>query len=133
MSKTVEPPVKIKRTRTGLGLVSLTTLRRGRRIIQYVGQILNSEEADRKGGRYQFALSTRRTLDGSDRKNLARYINHACKPNAQAIIEGREIWIYAIKTIELGEEITIHYGKDYFDTFIRPKGCKCATCHGKPA
>lgn len=128
MSKRIIPTVKIKRTATGLGLVATTTIRKGRRIIQYVGQILNAKEADKKGGRYQYALSTRRSLDGSDRKNIARYINHACKPNAQAIIEGSEIWIYAIKTIAPGEEITVHYGKNYFETFISPKGCKCATC-----
>lgn len=128
MSKRIIPLVKIKRTATGLGLVATTTIRKGRKIIQYVGQILNAKEADKKGGRYQYALSTRRSLDGSDRKNIARYINHACRPNAQAIIEGREIWIYAIKTIAPGEEITVDYGKNYFETFIYPKGCKCATC-----
>jgi SET domain-containing protein len=132
MSRTTNPYVKVSRTSTGLGLIAISVIPLGTKIIQYFGRIMNDEEADKKGGRYQFAINKHKTIDGSDRGNIARYANHACRPNAQAFVdEDDEIWIYAIKKIQPGEEITIHYGKHYFDTFIRSKGCKCATCKKK--
>jgi SET domain-containing protein len=133
MSKTTNPYVKVSRTPTGLGLVATSVIPLGAKIIEYVGRIMNEEEADEKGGMYQFAINKHKTIDGSGRGNIARYANHACRPNAQAFVDDDdEIWIYAIKKIQPGEQITIHYGKHYFDTFIRPKGCKCATCLKKP-
>jgi uncharacterized protein len=133
MSKTTNPYVKVSRTPTGLGLVATSVIPLGAKIIEYVGRIMNEEEADEKGGMYQFAINKHKTIDGSDRSNIARYANHACRPNAQAFVDDDdEIWIYAIKKIQPGEQITIHYGKHYFDTFIRPKGCKCAACQKKP-
>jgi SET domain-containing protein len=68
------------------------------------------------------------TIDGSPRSNAARYINHSCQPNAKAYRTGARIWIWSIKAIEAGEEITYDYGKKYFDEQIKPKGCKCAEC-----
>ena len=60
--------------------------------------------------------------------NLARYLNHSCKPNAVATITDGRIEISAKKKIDIGEEITINYGSDDFNTFIKPGGCKCAAC-----
>ena len=67
-------------------------------------------------------------IDGSPRSNKARYINHSCEPNAKAYKNGLRVWIWSIRAIEAGEEITCHYGKEYFDDFIKPIGCKCAKC-----
>jgi uncharacterized protein len=128
MSKAFNPLVKVRRTITGLGLVAATAIPRGTKIIQYIGPIISAAEADKMAGRYLFSLSTRRCINGSDRKNIARYLNHACNPNAEAIATRYEIWIYAIKNIQRGEEITIDYGEDYFNEFIKPKGCRCASC-----
>lgn len=132
MRKNKNPFVKVSRTSTGLGLIAICVIPSGTKIIQYVGRIMDDEEADEKGGMYQFAINEHKTIDGSDRNNIARYANHACRPNAQAFVDDDdEIWIHAIKKIQPGEQITIHYGRHYFDTFIRPKGCRCATCQKK--
>lgn len=120
--------VTVRRTSTGLGLVALTAIAKGAKIVQYLGPIISAAEADRQAGRYLFSLSTRRCINGRDRKNIARYINHACQPNAEAIAIRSEIWIYAIKNISLEEEITIDYGEEYFNRFIKPKGCRCVSC-----
>jgi hypothetical protein len=67
------------------------------------------------------------------RKNIARYINHACKPNAESDVQPRKrkVVIRAIKNIEPGEEINYDYGTDYFKAYLKPIGCKCAACEKK--
>ena len=106
---------------------------RGKRIIEYLGEVLTSEEADAKGGKYLFEVDEKYTIDGSPRSNTARYINHSCRPNAEAFTSGKRIWIWSKKSIEAGEAITIHYGKRYFDDHIKPVGCKCEVCAKKTA
>ena len=67
------------------------------------------------------------------RKNIARYINHACKPNAESDVSARKrrVVIRAIKNIEPGEEINYDYGTDYFKAYLKPIGCKCDACEKK--
>jgi hypothetical protein len=67
------------------------------------------------------------------RKNIARYINHACKPNAESDVSARKrkVVIRAIKKIEPGEEINYDYGTDYFKAYLKPIGCKCDACEKK--
>src|SRR6266496_3722076 len=72
--------------------------------------------------RYLFEVNTRWTIDGSNRRNRARYINHSCRPNAEAYFVKHVIKIRAIKNIKPGDEITYHYGRDYFDSFIKALG-----------
>jgi len=78
--------------------------------------------------KYLFELNGRWTIDGSVRENVARYINHACKPNAESDVRPRKrkVVIRAIKNIEPGEEINYDYGTDYFKAYLKPIGCKCA-------
>lgn len=117
-----------KRSSAGLGLFTTKPIKKGEHIINYTGELITAEEADRRGGRYLFELNSKWTIDGRGRDNLARYINHGCIPNAETCIEGKEIKIYAIKNINAGDEITYDYGEEYFDDFLRPVGCKCLTC-----
>ena len=67
------------------------------------------------------------------RKNVARYINHACRPNAESDVKPRKrkVYIRAIKNIEPGDEINYDYGTDYFKAYLKPIGCKCAACEKK--
>jgi hypothetical protein len=67
------------------------------------------------------------------RANIARYINHACKPNAESDVKPRKrkVVIRAIKNIEPGEEINYDYGTDYFKAYLKPIGCKCDACEKK--
>lgn len=75
-----------------------------------------------------FEIDEEYAIDGSARSNIARYINHSCRPNAEAFVTGKRIWIWSRKIIRAGEEITIDYGTDYFDEHIEPKGCRCKKC-----
>ncbi|HKQ53354.1 MAG TPA: SET domain-containing protein [Pyrinomonadaceae bacterium] len=120
----------VRRTNTGLGLFTLRAIPRGEKIIEYVGPVITSEEADRRGGKYLFELDKDHAVDGRARSNTARYINHSCRPNAKGYTTGRRIWIWSLRNIKPGEEITIDYGKEYLDEHI--KQCKCVECEEGP-
>ena len=116
----------IRRTNTGLGLFTLRAIPRDKKIIEYVGPVITTEEANRRGGKYLFELDDDHAIDGRARSNTARYINHSCRPNAKGYTTGRRIWIWSLRNIKPGEEITINYGKEYMDEHI--ERCKCAVC-----
>jgi SET domain-containing protein len=118
----------VKRTATGLGLFALNPIAADERIIEYTGPVLTNAEADRKGGKYLHIIDEKYVIDGSPRSNTARYINHSCRPNAKAYTTGVRVWIWSLRAIKAGEEITVNYGKAYFDDHIKPVGCKCRKC-----
>jgi uncharacterized protein len=119
---------KIKRSKSGLGLFALKCFKRGKFIVEYTGRLISNQEADKKNSKYLFALDSKWTIDGSGRENIGRYINHSCRPNAEAVICGRKIKIYARKKITPGEELCYDYGREYFDEYIKPLGCRCGFC-----
>lgn len=122
-------PFRVGRSETGLGLFATDVIEKGTFIIEYVGPRISNEEVHRRRStRYLFELNSRWTIDGSPRWNTARYINHACRPNAEAVVSRGRIRIKAIKRIKPGDEITYNYGRNYFETFIKPAGCRCLAC-----
>jgi uncharacterized protein len=125
--------LRIGRSKTGLGLFACVAIKKGQFIIRYNGRKLTTEQADRLDNRYLFEVNARWTIDGSNRRNRARYINHACRPNAEVYFIKHVIKIRAIKNIKPGDEITYHYGRDYFDSFIKGVGCRCRACAKKAA
>ena len=125
---TEEKKFAVKRSPTGLGAFAQQAIPKNTRIIEYVGTLITNEEADKSKGRYIIQLNEVYALNGKHRTNLARYINHSCKPNAEAIISGTRIWIWSRKKIKPGDEITYDYGKEYFEGVIEPIGCKCEKC-----
>ena len=126
---------RVGRSKTGLGLFATMPIKKGTRIIRYFGPILDSRipEQDDIENKYLFELNGRWTIDGSVRKNLARYINHSCRPNAESDVRLRErkVFIRAIRNIEPGDEINYDYGTDYFKAYLKPIGCKCESCEKK--
>src|SRR5271168_2641482 len=134
---TISPkkPYRVGRSRTGLGLFATQSIKKGTRIIRYFGPILDSKKKDEDAieNKYLFELTNRWTIDGSRRENVARYINHACKPNAESDVRPRKrrVFIRAVKNIEPGEEINYDYGTDYFKAYLKPIGCKCDACEKK--
>jgi SET domain-containing protein len=126
-------PYEIRRARSGLGLFATKPIRKGQFIIRYTGPKLNNDQADKADNQYLFELNNRWTIDGKSRKNVARYINHSCRPNAEVYFVGHAIKIRARKKIEPGEEIAYDYGKDHFNAYIKPKGCQCPKCREKRA
>lgn len=117
---------RIRRGLHGLGLVSAAPFHRGRRVIEYVGEIIDDAEADRRSNRYLFEVRKDVNIDGSARGNLARYVNHACRPNCEDRIVGKRVFYVARRDIKAGEELTVDYGQTYYDHYIAPKGCRCA-------
>ncbi len=128
-------PYRIGRSKTGLGLFATKKIKKGDKIIRYMGPLLDSKNKkhDDIDNKYLFEINNRWTIDGSTRKNIARYINHSCKPNAESDVNSRKrkVIIRAVKTIEPGEEINYDYGTDYFKIFLKPIGCKCDSCEKK--
>jgi uncharacterized protein len=122
---------RVDRARTGLGLFATTCIDKGTFIIEYRGRRIANAQAKRleaRGNRYMFELDNRFTLDGSSRRNVARYANHSCRPNAESDVVRGKVILRAIKRIRPGEEITYDYGREYFDLFLRAPGCRCSKC-----
>lgn len=117
---------QVKRAKAGLGLFATCRFKSGDRIIQYKGERVALADT-RDNAKYLMSFDDTTVIDGKARDNTARYINHSCKPNAEAIVDG-EVFIYARRSIKPGEEITIHYGREYWETFIGPDACKCTPC-----
>ncbi|GEC58406.1 SET domain-containing protein [Bradyrhizobium japonicum] len=128
-------PYRVGRSRTGLGLFATKPIKKGTKIIRYFGPLLDSKKKDEDAieNKYLFELTNRWTIDGSVRENVARYINHACRPNAESDVRPRKrkVFIRAIKDIEPGDEINYDYGTDYFKAYLKPIGCKCDACEKK--
>jgi SET domain-containing protein len=120
---------KVKRTSSGFGLVTLKPIPKGKRIVEYTGPLVSNTIVDRSNGKYFFGINSKWSIDGSPRDNLARYINHSCRPNAEAIqTTRRRVWIWSKRALKPGEEITYDYGKEYFEGIIKPVGCRCTKC-----
>ncbi|MCX6755009.1 MAG: SET domain-containing protein-lysine N-methyltransferase [Candidatus Nomurabacteria bacterium] len=117
--------VKVKKTKAGLGLVADQDLNKGDFVIEYVGKAMTEKEAFARGGMYLFEINKNLTIDGTNRKNTARYINHNCKPNCEVEIKQKRIFISTKKKIAKGEELGYDYGKDFYKEHIKPQGCKC--------
>jgi uncharacterized protein len=127
--------VRVGRSATGLGLFAARPLAKRAYIVTYRGKRIPTAEAQRRerrcGAKYMFEIDRRWTIDGSSRRNLGRYLNHSCAPNAQAVLRAGKIVFVALRAIAAGEEITLDYGEEYFALYIRPLGCRCAACAKK--
>jgi SET domain-containing protein len=127
---------RVGRSETGLGLFATKRIKRGAYIATYRGRRITTAESDRRearGARYMFELNKRWVIDGSPRWNVARYINHACRPNAKPVGRKGGIVIVALRLIEPDEEITYDYGREYLKSFLTGGGCRCAACRRKQA
>lgn len=120
--------ISLKRGSHGLGLFAKCDLKKGEFIIEYTGDKITHDEANKRGGQYLFELNSKWTIDGKGRGNIARYINHSCKPNCEVDIKKGQILISAKRAIKMGEELAYDYGKEFFDEHIKPKRCRCSKC-----
>ncbi len=121
----------VKKGINGLGLFAKVPIKKGECIIEYFGEVITAAEANRRGGRYLFETSSNRHIDGTTRKNIARYINHSCRPNCEPDTARGRVYISAIRNIQPGEELCYDYGKEYWEEYIKPKGCMCVKCTEK--
>jgi len=118
----------VKRARAGRGLFALDPIPKGACFIEYVGPTLDKEAWFNSRNRYLFKVTERKTIDGWNKENTARFINHSCRPNCEIEIRKGRLFVMAKRAIKAGEELAYHYGKEYLDGIIKPKGCKCLKC-----
>jgi hypothetical protein len=101
----------------GKGAFATRRIRKGTRIIEYTGERISQDEADKRYddeamGRHHtflFTLDEKTVIDAAVDGNEARFINHSCDPNCQALIEDDKIFIYALKDISPGQELCYDY------------------------
>ena len=101
----------------GLGVFATRRIRKGARVIEYQGERISHAEADRRyddkderdNHTFLFIVDGRTVIDAGVAGNEARFINHACAPNCESVIESRRVYIEAIRDIEPGEELTYDY------------------------
>jgi SET domain-containing protein len=116
----------------GRGLYASRDIKKGTKIIDYIGKIITNKEADEsdkfdnKKKIYLFNLNKKFSLDGDFSYNIAGLINHSCDNNCDYNGKGLKIWITAIKDIKKGEEITCDYGFS-FDEDYKQFPCKCGS------
>lgn len=127
--RAIKRSLVVKRGCSGLGLFTTEPIERDGFVIEYVGTILTSKEADFYYGKYLFETNKNRFIDGSARSNTARYINHSCRPNCEVEIRRGRIFVFAKRAIRAGEELSYDYGKEYCDEYVKP--CRCEKCSGR--
>ena len=131
MKRPLHKHTKLKRSAHGLGLFATGPVKKGAVVDEYWGEIVTGEEMTRSNGKYFFELESGMAINGKPRANMGRYINHSCFPNCepQEDRSGQRIFIVAKRNIKAGEEFGYSYGKDYWEEYIRPIGCRCG-CGG---
>jgi hypothetical protein len=101
---------------SGWGVFTLEAIAKNKRIVHYAGERITSQESTPREERYLakghiwcFKLHNRAVIDAAVGGNVARFINHACKPNCYTEIKDGTIWIRAGRSIRKGEELTYNY------------------------
>lgn len=120
--------LRVQKSISGLGLFACEEIPKRRFLIEYWGKLVSDEVAQKIGGRYLFEIGNGNTIEGSTRKNMARYANHSCRPNSEVRTQGDRVFLYSLKKIKAGEEITYDYGEEYHEFYIKPYGCRCGKC-----
>jgi SET domain-containing protein len=128
----------------GLGVFALRRIRKGTRVIEYLGERISHQEADRRydlkgpndNHTFLFIVDGRTVIDAGVDGNAARFINHTCGPNCESVTQDRRVFIEAIRTIEPGEELAYDYQIEWdpqdppdIDTIF---ACRCGSpeCRG---
>lgn len=113
-----QPLFKVRHSEVhGLGAFALRRIRKGTRIVEYLGERVSHAEADRRyeskdandAHTFLFIVDSRTVIDAGVDGNDARFFNHSCNPNCESVIEKRRVFIEATRTIEPGEEMTYDY------------------------
>lgn len=117
----------------GIGAFAKTDLANGTRVTDYSGERITKAMSLRRceaGNQFIFSIDDEFDLDGNCASNLARFVNHSCLPNCEAVLIEQRIWIVASRPIAAHEEITFNYGYDL--EFYREHPCHCgaANCVG---
>ncbi|MEO8909208.1 MAG: SET domain-containing protein-lysine N-methyltransferase [Gemmatimonadaceae bacterium] len=103
----------------GRGVFANRYIRRGTRIVEYIGERIDNDEADRRYDddkmrrhhTFLFTLTNNIVIDGAEAAGGgdASFINHSCEPNCEAVITGKKIFIHALHGIHPGTELAYDY------------------------
>jgi SET domain-containing protein len=118
--------MRVRRSRVhGRGVFALRLIRKGTRIIEYLGDRITHRQADvryedkndRDSHTFLFIVDRGVVIDAGVNGNDARFINHSCEPNCESVIDDRRVFIEAIRTIRAGDELCYDYqiGRDRSD------------------
>jgi SET domain-containing protein len=104
---------------SGSGVFAVDPIAKTTRIVEYKGELISQTESDRRERRYLprgriwiFNINRLWVRDAAVGGNIARYINHSCRPNCYVEIDHHTIWIRASRRIAKGEELTYDYNTD---------------------
>jgi SET domain-containing protein len=120
----------------GRGLFAARPLATGERVLPYAGERIGKRESARRaaargrGPVLLFELNSRHDLDGGVRSNPARFLNHSCAPNCEAVAVRGRVWIRARRAIARGEELTFDYGFRLAWCLDHPCHCGAPACAG---
>lgn len=127
----------------GRGVYATVDIPAETKIIEYIGELIDKKESEKRAWKqhakaqrtgdaavYIFTLTERWDIDGDVPWNTARLINHSCEPNCQAWIDGKRIFIHALRDIARGEELTFDYGFDVDCWEDHPCRCGTSSCVG---
>jgi len=129
----------------GVGAFAIRAIRKGTRLIEYTGERITNDEADARypddesqarHHTFLFAIDDDVVVDAAVDGNEARFINHSCAPNCDAVIDEERIWIEAIRDIAPGEELAYDYAfvleERHTPAAKRRYPCNCGalTCRG---
>ena len=114
-----------------VGVYTSTPIRKKTRVVEYDGERITAEEADRRyngvSRTYLYGLDDGKTV--IDGHGMGAYLNHSCDPNCEVDeIKGR-VWIFAIRDIAAGEELLWDYNL-YDDEDPAPCHCGSPKCRG---
>ncbi len=144
-SSSTDVPFRIRRSAvSGRGAFATRDIRKGERLIEYLGERITHAVADARYDdasmtshhTFLFSVSRQTVIDASVGGNDARFINHSCAPNCEAVIERSRVFIHAIRPIAKGDELFYDYGYERDGTETaedeRRYACHCgaAKCRG---
>jgi uncharacterized protein len=128
----------------GRGAFATRRIRRGARILEYVGERISDAEADRRYDddamehphTFLFTVDANTVIDGAVGGNAGRFMNHSCDPNCEAVDEDGRIFIEALRNIRVGEELVYDYRLErdghWRKEFAERYACRCGApnCRG---
>jgi SET domain-containing protein len=128
------PRIRRKRSKLhGYGVFADEPINKNKRIIDYAGELITNKQSEKREDRYLskgciwvFRVNRNWSRDAAVGGNIARFINHSCKPNCWIDVVDKTIWVRAARNIRKGEELTYDYnteGDKVIPCRCRP-GCK---------
>ena len=138
-------PIQVRNSRVhGKGVFAKRDIRKGERVVEYLGDRISHDEADRRyeghdvndNHTFLFTIDRHLVIDGGVNGSAARFINHHCDGNCESVVEKRRVFVEAVRNIKKGEELGYDYAiphdKDDPPNVLEIYACRCGSpqCRG---